>query len=242
MKIDNIFREAEWLAGINRFQTLSMKYREYIRGGSTLLDFLSEGNLSFLSPSPALRELLILLEIERTPRVTQRILAKRVGLTPATVNEYIKELEKENLIEIVGSTRRRIKYFLTPKGRAKRANLLSTYLIETQQLYLAAKEEFRARLIGFYDGGVRRIVLYGAGPTAEIITNLAEEIGFEVIGIVDSDSEKHGADFLGRIVSPPSEIPKMNPEGIVITSLSHKDEIYNKIKYLEELGIKVKVL
>jgi DNA-binding MarR family transcriptional regulator len=242
MKIDNIFREAEWLAGINRFQTLSMKYREYIRGGSTLLDFLSEGNLFFLSPSSALRELLILLEIERNNQVTQRALAKRVGLTVATVNEYIKELERKSLIEVIGSARRRNKYLLTPKGKARRSNLLSTYLIETQRLYLAAKEEFRARLIGFYDLGVRRIVLYGVSPTAKIITDLAEEIGFEVIGIVDSDPEKHGVSFLGRIISSPSEIPRMNPEGIVITSLTHKDEIYNKIRYLELIGIEVKVL
>jgi DNA-binding MarR family transcriptional regulator len=241
MKIDNIFQEAEWLAGINRFQTLSMKYREYIRGGSTLLDFLSEGNLFFLSPSSALRELLILLEIERNNQVTQRALAKRVGLTVATVNEYIKELERKNLIEVIGS-RRRNKYLLTPNGKARRSNLLSTYLIETQRLYLAAKEEFRARLIGFYDIGVRRIVLYGASPTAKIITDLAGEIGFEVVGIVDSDSEKHGVSFLGKIISSPSEISRMNPEGIVITSLTHKDEIYNKIKCLEEVGIKVKVL
>jgi HKD family nuclease len=61
-----------------------------------------------------------------------------------------------------------------------------------------------------------------------------------VVGIVDSDPGKQGERFFGITVANPSEIEEMRPDAVIITSLSHCDEIHKSIKYLEEKGIKVR--
>ena len=103
------------------------------------------------------------------------------NLAPSMVNNYIKNLTRNILVQMQGINRCRITYHLTPAGIERRSNLLSTYMMEMLRLYRNAKGEFRQRLAKFYDEGLRRVVLYGAGETAFLVISVARDVGLEVV-------------------------------------------------------------
>ena len=225
---------------INKFRTLEMVHRESRFNGEdrTLLE--GENNLKFLKPCPDLRELLILLEIEKDPNISQSHLAQKVNLAPSMVNNYIKNLTRNGRVKMQGVNRRRTTYHLSPEGIERRGELLSTYMMEMLRLYRNAKGEFRQRLAKFYDEGLRRVVLYGAGETAFLVISVARDVGLEVVGVVDSDPQRQGNELAGRIIDSPGHIEEMHPDGVIITSLAHRNEIHKSISHLEENGIKIR--
>jgi len=113
-------------------------------------------------------------------------------------------------------------------------------MMEMLKLYRNAKAEFQARLVRFCDEGLRRVVLYGAGEIALLVISAAKETGLEVIGIVDSDPQRQGEELFGRTINPPTRIEEMHPDGVIITSLTHRDEIHDSISHLKLNGIKIR--
>ncbi|MBU0569140.1 glycosyltransferase [bacterium] len=85
----------------------------------------------------------------------------------------------------------------------------------------------------------KNVLFYGVSEVAEITLRAAEEIGLEVIAMADKSIFKQGKIVLGKRVIPPHQIKELKPDGIIITSFSHQEEIHNDIKYLEQEGIKV---
>ena len=201
-----------------------------------------KNHLTFLQPTATYRELILLEEIGRNPKVTQSLLAQKAGIVPAMVNNYIKNFVKDRLIIVNGNKTRNMMYTLTPQGERRKFNLLLSYVKETVALYKNAKEGLKARLYEFKAEGIRRVILYGAADTAELTFNAAEEIGLEILGIVDSDNRKQGKEFLGKKIANPTVIKEMIPDAVVISSFGYQNQIYEEIKMLEQNGIKVRKL
>jgi len=197
-------------------------------------------NLLFLQPTPSLRELQILLEIDKNKKVSQNSISEAVGIAPSMVNNYLKDFVEHELVLMEGKTHRKVNYFLTEKGAARRIQLLSKYMVEAVKLYKNAKFEISERLKAIRKEGIRRVVFYGAGETAEIAYTASEEIGFDVLAIVDSDVNRQGANFIGKTILPPSRIRIIKPEAVIITSLGYTDEIYTSIQHLEGENIKIR--
>jgi len=124
-------------------------------------------NLLFLQPTPSLRELQILLEIDKNKKVSQNSISEVVGIAPSMVNNYLKDFVEHELVLMEGKTHRKVNYFLTEKGAARRIQLLSKYMVEAVKLYKNAKFEISERLKAIRKEGIRRVVFYGAGETAE---------------------------------------------------------------------------
>jgi len=201
-----------------------------------------KNNLTFLQPTAIYRELILLDEIGRNPKITQSLLAEKAGIVPAMVNNYIKNFVKDGLVILNGNKTRNIMYVLTPQGERKKFNLLLSYVKETVSLYKNAKEGLKSRLYELKAEGIRRIILYGAADTAELTFSAAEEVGLEILGIVDSDIKKHGREFLGKKVARPAVIKEIIPDAVVISSFGYQNQIYEEIKTLEQNGIKVRKL
>ena len=198
--------------------------------------------LTFLQPTSSYRELILLEEIGRNEAITQHELSAKAGVVPAMVNNYIKHFVKDRLISVAGNRTRNMRYTLTPEGERRKFQLLLSYVQETVRLYKNAKEGLKARLLEIQSENIHRIILYGAADTAELAYNAAEEIGIEICGIVDSDENKQGKVFLGKVIQSPSAIEDIMPDAVVISSFGFQDQIYEKIKKLEINGIKVRKL
>jgi DNA-binding MarR family transcriptional regulator len=201
---------------------------------------ITNNRFTFLQPTSSYRELILLDEIGRNPRVTQNELALKAGVVPAMVNNYIKNFVRDGEICVVGNKTRNVRYSLTTQGERKKFDLLLSYLKETVKLYKSAKEGLKTRLHEFRKEGIRTIILYGAADTAELAFNAAEEIGIEVLGIVDGDTIKQGKEFLGKVIQGPDAIAGLAPDAVVISSFGFQNQIYESIKELEHNGIKVR--
>jgi len=213
-----------------------------IRIETTRTQQLIKNHLTFLQPTAAYRELILLEEIGRNPKVTQSVLATKAGIVPAMVNNYIKSFVKNKLVVVDGNRTRNVTYSLTPDGERRKFDLLLSYLKETVSVYKNAKEGLKTRLDEFKQEGINTVVLYGAADTAELTFYAAEEIGITVLGIVDSDLKKQGKGFCGRTITDPEAIKAMVPDAVIISSFGYQNQIYEDIKMLEHDGIKVRKL
>jgi DNA-binding MarR family transcriptional regulator len=193
----------------------------------------------FIEPARPYRELQILSEIARNPRTSQRELAERAMIGPTMVNRYVAEMQRDGLVEVEGETNRTFRYRLTEAGRYRRDELFFQVSKEVVQFYGQAKQDFRRRLREHARRGVRRVVLFGAAETAELVYAAAEGTGLEIVGIVDNDPAKHGRRIGTVRVGAPDTVLEMNPDAVLISSFGHADEIHDQIRPLEGRGIRV---
>jgi FlaA1/EpsC-like NDP-sugar epimerase len=159
------------------------------------------------------------------------------------VNNYIKMFKREGLVSVLGKTNRTQSYHLTAEGvKGLRASLLS-YSAEIVQMYGAVKRELANILHGFYEEGIRTVVLFGAAETAEIVHAALKELDLVVIGVVDSDPTKQGEAFNGFKIKAPEQINHIKPDAVIITSFAQQEEIFQSIqRYISSKDIAVKKL
>jgi len=200
---------------------------------------INYNEIEFFQPSPLFRGLLILLEIEKDPNITQKRLSNKIGLTSSMINNYLKDFVQEGVIEYRGETRRQTSYFLTEKGKIQKEDLLKRYLNETVGLYKKGKEIFIDKINDIVESGIKRVILFGALDTGEILFGASQALGLKIIGVVDNDLQKQKKEFYGRTILAPSQIKFLDPDAIIITSLGYGEEIYDSIKELKEIGIHI---
>src|SRR3989304_3446074 len=94
----------------------------------------------------AQRDLAILKEIERSAPLTQRGLAKRLGIALGLANLYLKRLARKGYIKVSTLPPNRIKYLLTPKGIAQKTRLTYEYINYSLHLYKHTRQVMRDTL------------------------------------------------------------------------------------------------
>jgi len=197
------------------------------------------GEFDLLIPSRLVRELVLMVEIERNPEISQSRLAVKTGLAPSMVNNYIRRMSEQGLLHKEGASRRRTTYHLTREGRDRCAELMRRYSIETVRLYKYAKSEFRRLAERFRSLQGMRIVIYGAAETGELVYQVCLEMGCMVVGVVDSNPALQGRKLFGCRVASPPEIDSMNADVVLISSLGHAEEIESYLQPLSARGVKI---
>ena len=84
----------------------------------------------FFRPTRDAREMAVLAEIEKNSKISQRGLARAAGVSATMVNAYIDDLLGRGLLTVTGETNRTYRYFLTPEGAARRAELAGAFASE----------------------------------------------------------------------------------------------------------------
>ena len=200
---------------------------------------VNPGISKFLLPTKEFRELFILACLNENPSISQHLLAERVQLSSTMVNNYIRRMAEERLIRVEGNTNRSMQYRLTPAGYKRLSTLLIDYSVDIVRLYIATKHELGHRLENLSLQGIRRVVLFGAGETCEIVFAALKEMPVQVVGIVDNDPEKQGKRFYGIPVEGREAVSAIKPDCVLITSYAKQDEIFEEIRYLQSEGIRV---
>ena len=193
----------------------------------------------YLNPTKRSRRLSVLMSIHKEPNASQHKIAKCADLSSSMVNNYIKSLKTEGIITVNGRTNRTQSYHLTKNGQNELRESLLAYSSEIVQLYSAVKCEIAQIMRGFYQEGIRTLVLFGVAETAEVVYAAIKITPLVVIGVVDSDPAKQGQPFNGLIVQEPQKLEEINPDAVVITSFGKQDEIQECIRGL--LGDKIRV-
>lgn len=186
----------------------------------------------YLTPTKHCRRLSVLLTVHNEPKVSQHQIAKKTNLSSSMVNNYIKCLKDEGVITVSGKTNRTQSYHLTANGQNELRESLLEYSSEIVQLYSAVKREITQILNGFYQEGIRTLVLFGVAETAEVVFAAIKESPLVVIGVLDSDPGKQGKPFNGLIVQEPAKLEQINGDAVVITSFGKQEEIHERIRQL----------
>ena len=164
-------------------------------------------SLEFFSPTRRWKEFWLLTLITDDPSISQHRIAQRLGISNAMTNTYIKGFTETGLIRVTGKTNRSIRYHLTPAGRRAKRLLLHRYGREVARLHTVARQEYRKRVASLADKGIKRVVVFGAATTGELVYEALKEAEVEVVGIVDNDPAKQGKSFGMLTVQPDSSIP-----------------------------------
>lgn len=170
--------------------------------------------------------LAILEAIEREKGVTQRRLAKRLGVALGLTNAYLKRCARKGLIKVTQAPANRYVYYLTPRGFAEKSRLTAKYLSYSLSFY----REASASCACLYDycqrNGWKTVVLFGVSELAEIAALQAIEHEIEVLGSYDRNSGR--TKFLNKPVwKKLSEAPA--GDAYLVTALHDPQQRLNEL-------------
>lgn len=129
--------------------------------------------------------------------VSQRHLARHMGVALGLANSYLKRCIRKGFIKITGAPANRYLYYLTPQGLAEKSRLTARYLSSSLAFYRKAGESCLRVIECCEQKGWRRIVLCGISDLAEITALRALERDIEVVGTYDPHTDHQ------RFVSKP---------------------------------------
>jgi DNA-binding MarR family transcriptional regulator len=187
--------------------------------------------------SPKLNQLNILREVACHARITQAELASHCSLSVAMVNNYMKELCAGNMLEYHRKTTKSVTYHLTPSGARYLESLQLELIKEMVDMFVAAKEQIRVRIVSQAQVALQRVVLYGSGHLAQLAFHALEQVGASILGVCDDNPAAIGADFCGREVLSPTQIRFIAPDAVIIADSLRTQEICQSLSSLTEKGI-----
>jgi DNA-binding MarR family transcriptional regulator len=173
------------------------------------------------------RSFLLLDEISRDNKVTQRTLSKRLGLALGLVNSYIKNLAAKGYISVTNAPPRRYAYFLTPKGFFEKSRLAYRHLHNFTNLYRFARQDFQRLFRNLYEKGIRSIVFCGVDEITEIAYLSLQEVDIGLTAVVDvTDSRRR---FFEHNIEAIDNLKDKEFDMVVITSFSSGDKLKEEL-------------
>lgn len=136
--------------------------------------------------------------IDRDERVSQRHLARNMGVALGLANSYLKRCVRKGLIKVQQAPANRYLYYLTPQGFAEKSRLTAEYLSRSLSFYRQAGDSCLRLFDQCEQNGWQQLLLCGVSDLAEIATLRAMERDVKIVGFLDARSERHR--FLGHPV------------------------------------------
>jgi DNA-binding MarR family transcriptional regulator len=133
----------------------------------------------------------LLTSVERDSGITQRKLARDLGIALGLANAYLRRCVRKGLVKMSQVPLNRYAYYLTPQGFAEKSRLTAEYLSASFDFFRRARSECTLLLGECANRGWRKIALYGAGDLAEIVVLSAPETGIEVVCVIDPSHTGH---------------------------------------------------
>ena len=138
----------------------------------------------------------LLDEVAAGGHVSQRILARRVGIALGLTNLLLKRMVRKGLVRMVRIKPNRIAYFLTPAGFSAKARLSGAYFVRTTRFYAEARDRVRQSFLRLSsqwsqpDGQLAKpIVFFGTDEVAEIGYICLQVTDLRLVGVVDDTRE-----------------------------------------------------
>jgi predicted transcriptional regulator len=173
----------------------------------------------------------LLSEVADEQPVSQRELAKRLGIALGLVNSYLKNFVAKGFIRIKNYPQNRYAYLLTPNGMAEKARLAYQHVNYFTSLYTVTRQDYLQLFRDLAERGVSQVSFCGVDEVAEIAWLSLQEAGIALGEVMDDNSP--GRDFMGRQVV--GLLPELltGHQLVVITSLKRSAQLRSR---LLELG------
>jgi len=132
----------------------------------------------------------LLNAVEANSALTQRTMARELGIALGLANSYLKRCVRKGLIKVQQVPANRYAYYLTPKGFAEKSRLAADYLTISFNFFRGAREQCTAILDHCAAQGWRRIAIAGASDLSEIAVLCAQDHAVEIAGIIDDQIDR----------------------------------------------------
>ena len=131
----------------------------------------------------------VLTSVESGRPITQRSLAKELGIALGLANAYLKRCVKKGYVKVTSVPPRRFAYYLTPAGFVEKTRLTGEYLRYSFGFFRDARAQCGELFGRCAANGWRRVGLAGAGELGEIALLCAAEYPVTVVGFIDGRTE-----------------------------------------------------
>src|SRR3546814_12469532 len=138
--------------------------------------------------------------VHENERITQRSVAKDLGIALGLTNAYLKRCVKKGLIKVSQAPANRYAYYLTPTGFAEKSRLTAEYLSHSFRFFRDARTQCADAMAQAAGQGWHTIALYGMSELAEI-ASLSGVPGGEIVSAVAPENETMGAVHLPLVRS-----------------------------------------
>ena len=178
------------------------------------------------------RNLQALEAIAENDRITQRTLAKDLGIALGLANVYLKRLVRKGYIKCVNVQPNRLRYLLTPKGIVEKTRLTYEFMEYSLSLYARVRLHLRGVLEPCTQHPRRpRIAVYGTGEAAELAYLSITELGLEMVAVFDGAKKGH---FLGQPIRPIADHGAVPFDLLLVATLDRTDAL---VEELMRLGV-----
>lgn len=170
------------------------------------------------------RELYLLTEVDKDPKVSQRELAKRVGIALGLTNMLVRNLAQKGYVRVTKAGWKRFVYTLTPAGVSRKLNLTIDYIQRFLGYYRNVRQNLREQLEPLGLNQESRIAICGTGEFAELVYLALKEFGIEEIDIF-GPLESVDSKFLGMQVLDVGMLNQENYDKVILAILGDTDAI-----------------
>jgi DNA-binding MarR family transcriptional regulator len=187
-------------------------------------------SLNIFKPSEEMRNLVLLEELEKNPIISQRELSHRFNIALGVTNACLKKMAQKGWIRVQGLNRRKIGYYLTPKGMTEKAKLTFHLISYTVQYYSDLKKRIGHKFLEMEREGLERIVFYGVSDEMEVAFITLQGVNLRLVGIVEDDEKFRSQILFGYELERVSQIKELKPNGVLITSLTDIEKKRERIR------------
>jgi DNA-binding MarR family transcriptional regulator len=162
----------------------------------------------------------LLNAVEANSAVTQRSVARDLGIALGLANAYLKRCVRKGLVKVQQVPANRYAYYLTPRGFAEKSQLTADYLTISFRFFRRAREECAVVFDDCIARGWDRIVLAGADDLGEIAFLCATDMQVNVVAFQDAAATR--SEYLGLpVVARLEDLP---PFDVVVVTNFHNPQ------------------
>jgi DNA-binding MarR family transcriptional regulator len=168
----------------------------------------------------------VLSELERAPDISQRGLARQVGVSLTLTNHLLHNLAQKGYVRITRASWRGWLYTLTPAGFSRKIQLTVSYIHRFLGHYQRIRQTLREELEPLGLNSESRVAIYGpvlnkadrTWELAELVYLGLKELGIEEVDVFAPDNAV-GDRFLGLWVRDMGTMRQENYDRIILVSL-----------------------
>ena len=168
----------------------------------------------------------LLNAVHNNSSITQRLVARDLGIALGLANAYLKRCIRKGHIKVKQIPSNRYAYYLTPQGFAEKTRLTADYLTYSFTFFRRARKQCLAALQECEQHNWKRVVLAGTSELSEILTLTAGDTKITIVGIVDKGF-KHKR-FAGlEVFTCLNEISQI--DAVVITDVNNPQDCFDRL-------------
>ncbi len=126
----------------------------------------------------------LLSAVQGNSAVTQRSIAKELGIALGLANAYLRRCVEKGYIKVTQAPANRYLYYLTPQGFSEKSRLTASYLSHSFDFFRNARRQCEGALEQCAARGWKRVAIYGDGELCDILSLCLTEFDLDVIGVV----------------------------------------------------------